>query len=31
VAVEVGGLNTETAEAYFETLRSDKRYQKDVY
>lgn len=31
VAVEVGGLNTEAAEAYFETLRSDKRYQKDVY
>ncbi|MGL6122803.1 MAG: sulfite reductase [NADPH] flavoprotein alpha-component, partial [Shewanella sp.] len=31
VAVEVGGLNAETAEAYFETLRSDKRYQKDVY
>lgn len=31
VAVEVGGLNTEAAEAYFETLRSNKRYQKDVY
>ncbi|WP_297892973.1 assimilatory sulfite reductase (NADPH) flavoprotein subunit [Shewanella sp.] len=31
VAVEVGGLNSEAAEAYFETLRSDKRYQKDVY
>ncbi|NLQ21363.1 assimilatory sulfite reductase (NADPH) flavoprotein subunit [Shewanella sp. S-1] len=31
VAVEVGGLNTEAAEAYFESLRSDKRYQKDVY
>jgi len=31
VAVEVGGLNPEAAEAYFETLRSDKRYQKDVY
>lgn len=31
VAVEVGGLNIEAAEAYFETLRSDKRYQKDVY
>lgn len=31
VAVEVSGLNTEAAEAYFETLRSDKRYQKDVY
>lgn len=31
VAAEVGGLNTEAAEAYFETLRSDKRYQKDVY
>lgn len=31
VAVEVGGLNSEVAEAYFETLRSDKRYQKDVY
>lgn len=31
VAVEVGGLNTEAAEVYFETLRSDKRYQKDVY
>lgn len=31
VAVEVGGLNSEAAEVYFETLRSDKRYQKDVY
>lgn len=31
VAVEVGGLNSEAAEAYFETLRSNKRYQKDVY
>ena len=31
VAVEFGGLTLEGAEAYFDTLRSDKRYQKDVY
>lgn len=31
VAVEFGGLSLKAAEAYFETLRSDKRYQKDVY
>ncbi|MGL5048040.1 MAG: assimilatory sulfite reductase (NADPH) flavoprotein subunit, partial [Shewanella sp.] len=31
VAVEIGGLNIEAAETYFDTLRSDKRYQKDVY
>lgn len=31
VAVEFGGLTPESAEAYFESLRSDKRYQKDVY
>ncbi|MCH1929256.1 assimilatory sulfite reductase (NADPH) flavoprotein subunit [Shewanella sp. A25] len=31
VAVEFGGMTLEAAEEYFETLRSDKRYQKDVY
>ncbi|MFB2721142.1 assimilatory sulfite reductase (NADPH) flavoprotein subunit [Shewanella xiamenensis] len=31
VAVEFGGLSSEAAEEYFETLRSHKRYQKDVY
>ncbi|MGX9460095.1 assimilatory sulfite reductase (NADPH) flavoprotein subunit [Shewanella sp. A14] len=31
IAVEQGGLSADDAEAYFETLRSDKRYQKDVY
>lgn len=31
VAIEVGGLDIDAAEAYFDTLRSDKRYQKDVY
>lgn len=31
VALEFGGLSMEAAEDYFETLRSDKRYQKDVY
>ena len=31
IAVEQGGLSADDAEAYFETLRSEKRYQKDVY
>ncbi|RTR30614.1 assimilatory sulfite reductase (NADPH) flavoprotein subunit [Shewanella atlantica] len=31
VAVKFGGKTPEQAEEYFETLRSDKRYQKDVY
>ncbi|QYJ79542.1 assimilatory sulfite reductase (NADPH) flavoprotein subunit [Shewanella acanthi] len=31
VAVEFGGMTLEAAEEYFETLRSNKRYQKDVY
>ena len=31
VAVKFGGKSAEEAEAYFEKLRSDKRYQKDVY
>ncbi|AZG33627.1 MULTISPECIES: assimilatory sulfite reductase (NADPH) flavoprotein subunit [Shewanella] len=31
IAVEQGGLSFDDAEAYFETLRSEKRYQKDVY
>lgn len=31
VAIEVGGLSAEAADEYFETLRSTKRYQKDVY
>lgn len=31
VAVKFGGKTPEQAEEYFESLRSDKRYQKDVY
>ncbi|QDO82598.1 assimilatory sulfite reductase (NADPH) flavoprotein subunit [Shewanella psychropiezotolerans] len=31
IAVKFGGKTEEEAEAYFEQLRSDKRYQKDVY
>lgn len=31
IAVEQGGLSADDAEAYLETLRSEKRYQKDVY
>ncbi|MBL4814098.1 MAG: assimilatory sulfite reductase (NADPH) flavoprotein subunit [Shewanella sp.] len=31
IAVKFGGKTEEEAEAYFEKLRSDKRYQKDVY
>ncbi|NRB22654.1 assimilatory sulfite reductase (NADPH) flavoprotein subunit [Shewanella sp.] len=31
IAVKFGGKNEEEAEAYFEQLRRDKRYQKDVY
>ncbi|AQS37952.1 sulfite reductase (NADPH) alpha subunit [Shewanella psychrophila] len=31
IAVKFGGKTEEEAEAYFENLRSDKRYQKDVY
>ncbi|NMH65388.1 assimilatory sulfite reductase (NADPH) flavoprotein subunit [Shewanella salipaludis] len=31
VAIQEGGLEQEAAEAYFESLRADKRYQKDVY
>lgn len=31
VAVEYGGLSNEAAADYFENLRSQKRYQKDVY
>ncbi|WP_076410128.1 assimilatory sulfite reductase (NADPH) flavoprotein subunit [Shewanella sp. UCD-KL12] len=31
VAVKFGGKSVEEAEAYFENLRSEKRYQKDVY
>ncbi|QFU24323.1 assimilatory sulfite reductase (NADPH) flavoprotein subunit [Shewanella eurypsychrophilus] len=31
VAVKFGGKSAEEADAYFENLRSEKRYQKDVY
>ncbi len=31
IAAQFGGMTLEAAEEYFETLRSDKRYQKDVY